>query len=136
MPEDTMRRSALLCLLLAGACASPDALDGRMKPMVGASEPALLAAMGRPPDLRAQPAPGVTTLQWRWRQPYAIPDRLLAYSYGGGAIKPIAHTATGIVQDECVAEWTVQDGVATAYRWQGDACAAAAERIGSPDQIR
>ena len=29
---------------------------------------------------------------------FAIPDRLLGYSYSGGTIKPIANTRTGIVR--------------------------------------
>ena len=47
------------------------------KPMVGANEPALLAAMGRTPDAGSEPAPGTKLLQWRWEKTYAIPDRLL-----------------------------------------------------------
>ena len=122
------RHVLLLAVWLVGACSSADTPDSRMRSMIGASETALLAAMGRPPDLRAEPAPGVTTLQWRWRQPYAIPDRLLAYSYAGGTIRPIPNSPIGIVHDQCLAEWTVEHGVATAYRWQGDACAATADQ--------
>jgi hypothetical protein len=110
-----MSRYALMAAVLVGACANVD-LDARLKPMVGASEPALLAAM----------APGVKVLQWHWQRSYAIPDRLLAYSYAGGTIRPIAHTPTGIVRDECVAEWTVEQGVATRYSWIGNDCAVAA----------
>jgi len=131
-----MHRYAMLGVLLAGACASADGLDARMTPLVGATEPALVAAMGRPPDASDAPAPGVTTLQWRWRKSYAIPDRQLAYSYAGGAIRPIPHTPAGLVRDECLAEWTVEQGVATRYRWQGEACAAAATDVGQPAQIR
>jgi hypothetical protein len=29
---------------------------------------------------------------------YAIPDRLLGYTYSGGVIRPIANTQTGIVR--------------------------------------
>jgi hypothetical protein len=75
-----MRRYALLAACLAGACASTDALDARMKPMVGANEPALLLAMGRTPDASSEPTPGVKHLQWRWQRAYAIPDRMLGYS--------------------------------------------------------
>ena len=63
-----MRRYALLAALLVGACAGSDALDARMKPMVGANEPALLAAMGRAPDASTEPAPGTKLLQWRWQR--------------------------------------------------------------------
>jgi hypothetical protein len=117
-----MRRHVLLVALLAGACAGPDALDARMKPMVGADEPALLAAMGRPPDASTEPAPGVRHLQWRWQRSYALAGRTLAYSYAGGTIKPIPHTPEGVVRDECLAEWTVEQGVATHYRLEGNAC--------------
>jgi hypothetical protein len=124
-----MRRYALLAAFLAGACASTNALDARMKPMVGANEPALLLAMGRTPDASTEPAPGVKRLQWRWQRAYAIPDRMLGYSYAGGSIKPIPHTAEGMVRDECLAEWTVEQGVATRYRFQGNDCSAAAAEL-------
>jgi hypothetical protein len=124
-----MRRYALLAAFLAGACASADALDARMKPMVGADEPALLLAMGRAPDASTEPAPGVKLLQWRWQRAYAIPDRMLGYSYAGGSIKPIPHTAEGMVRDECLAEWTVEQGIATRYRFQGNDCSAAAAEL-------
>ena len=124
-----MRRYALLAALLLGACAGTDALDARMKPMVGANEPALLLAMGRTPDASSEPIPGVKLLQWRWQRAYAIPDRMLGYSYAGGAIKPIPHTAEGMVRDECLAEWTVEQGIATRYRFQGNDCSAAAAEL-------
>jgi hypothetical protein len=124
-----MRRYALLAALLAGACAGPDALDAKMKPLVGESEPALVAFMGRMPDASTDSAPGVKLLQWRWQKSYAIPDRMLGYSYAGGAIKPIPHTPEGMVRDECVAEWTVEQGTATHYRWQGNACASAVAEL-------
>jgi hypothetical protein len=124
-----MRLYVLLAALLAGACASADALDARMKPMVGATEPALVAAMGRTPDASTESAPGVKQLQWRWQRTYAIPDRMLGYTYAGGAIKPIPHTPEGMVRDECVAEWTVEQGVATHFRSQGNDCTAAAAEL-------
>jgi hypothetical protein len=124
-----MRRYAVLAACLAGACTSADALDARMKPMVGANEPALLLAMGRTPDASSEPAPGVKLLQWRWQRAYAIPDRMLGYSYAGGSIKPIPHTAEGMVRDECLAEWTLEQGIATRYRFQGNDCSAAAMEL-------
>ena len=68
-------------------------------------------------------------LQWRWQRAYAIPDRMLAYSYAGGAIEPIPHTPTGVVRDGCLAEWTIEQGIATRYRWQGNACSVAATEL-------
>ena len=124
-----MRRFALLAAILVGACAGTDALDARMKPMVGASEPALLLAMGRAPDASSEPAPGTKLLQWRWQRTYAIPDRMLGYSYVGGSIKPIPHTEEGMVRDACLAEWTVEEGVATRYRLQGNDCSKAAAEL-------
>ena len=124
-----MRQYALLAVFLAGACAGTDALDARMKPMVGANEPALLLAMGRTPDTSSEHAPGTKLLQWRWQRTYAIPDRMLGYSYAGGAIKPIPNTPEGMVRDECLAEWTVEQGVATRYRFQGNDCSAAATEL-------
>ena len=124
-----MRRYALLAAFLLGACGGADALDARMKPMVGANEPALLLAMGRTPDASSEPAPGTKLLQWRWQRTYAIPDRMLGYSYAGGTIKPIPHTPEGMVRDECLAEWTVEQGIATRYRFQGNDCSAAAAEL-------
>ena len=97
--------------------------------MVGAHEPALIAAMGRAPDAGSEPAPGTKLLQWRWEKTYAIPDRLLGYSYAGGAITPIPHTPEGMVRDECVAEWTVEQGVATRYSLKGNNCSAAMTEV-------
>jgi hypothetical protein len=124
-----MRRYAVIAACLAGACTSAEALDARMKPMVGANEPALLLAMGRTPDASSEPTPGVKLLQWRWQSAYAIPDRMLGYSYAGGSIKPIPHTAEGMVRDECLAEWIVEQGTATRYRFQGNDCSAAAAEL-------
>ena len=124
-----MRGHVLLAGVLAAACTNSETLDARLKPMVGAPEPTLLAAMGRPPDARREAAPDLTLLQWRWQRSYAIPDRMLGYTYAGGAIRPIPHTPEGIVRDECLAEWTVERGIATHYRFQGNDCWAAATEI-------
>ena len=124
-----MRRLALLAACLAGACAGTGPLDARMKPMVGASEPTLLAAMGRAPDGSTEPSPGVRLLQWRWQKEYAISDRMLGYSYAGGTIRPIPHTATGMVRDACLAEWTIEKGVATRYRLAGNDCSEATTQL-------
>ena len=75
-----MRRYALIVPRLVGACASGDALDARMKPLVGADQPALVAAMGRAPDKSSDSAPGIRTLQWRWQKQYAISNPTLAYT--------------------------------------------------------
>ena len=99
-----------------------------MKPLIGASESELVAAMGRAPDASLQPEPGVSILQWRRDKSYAVPDKLLFYQYSGSAIRPIAHSSTGVVHETCVAEWVVQQGVARAYRWQGSGCAGAAKK--------
>ena len=120
-----MRRFGLFAILLAGACADSGTLDARLKPMIGSNEPALIAAMGRAPDTSVKTTPGVSLLQWRWQKEYAIPDRMLGYSYGGGPIRPIPLTPTGTVRDACLAEWTVEHGVATRYRWEGNDCSAA-----------
>ncbi len=120
-----MRRCALIGILLAGACADSGTLDARLKPMVGASETALVAAMGRAPDTSIRNTPGVSLLQWRWQKEYAIPDRMLGYSYTGGPTRPIPLTPIGIVRDACLAEWTIENGVATRYRWEGNDCSAA-----------
>jgi hypothetical protein len=124
-----MRRLALLATFLTGACAGTGSLDARMKPMVGASEPTLLAAMGRAPDTRAEPTPGVRLLQWRWQKEYAIPDRMLGYSYAGGTIRPIPHTATGLVRDACLAEWRIENGIAVRYRLEGNDCSEATTQL-------
>jgi hypothetical protein len=127
-----MRRHALFVAFLAGACADGGSLDARMKPMVGASEPALVAAMGRSPDAASQTANGGKLLQWRWQKEYAVADRMLGYSYAGGLIKPVPNTPTGVVRDVCFAEWTVENGIATRYRWQGNDCSLAATELAEP----
>ena len=93
-----MRRCALIGILLAGACVDSGTLDARLKPMVGTNEPTLVAAMGRAPDTSIRTTPGVSLLQWRWQKEYAIPDRVLGYSYTGGPIRPIPLTPIGIVR--------------------------------------
>jgi hypothetical protein len=125
-----MTRYIPLVLLMVCSCSGADTLDARVKPVVGSGEETLLAAMRRPPDGRIDLAPGVTSLQWYWRQTYAIPDRLLAYSYAGGTIKPIPHSGTGLVRDECFLEWMVENGIAKSYQWQGAACGLAAQEVG------
>jgi hypothetical protein len=131
--EIVMRWSGLIAALLTGGCAGSGSLDARMKPMVGADEPVLVAAMGRAPDSDIRTVLGTRLLQWRWQKEYAIPDRMLGYSYAGGVIRPIPHTTTGTVRDACVAEWTIENGIATHYRWEGSDCAAAtAELSGRP----
>lgn len=124
-----MRPHALLAVVFVGACASGGSLDSRMKPMVGANEPVLVAAMGRAPDASRQAAPDVKLLQWRWQRTYAVPDRMLGYSYAGGSYKPIPSTGEGMVRDACLTEWTVENGVATRYRWEGNDCSAAATQL-------
>jgi hypothetical protein len=54
---------------------------------------------------------------------------MLGYTYAGGSIKPIPHTPEGMVRDECLAEWTVEQGIATRYRFQGNDCSAAATEL-------
>ena len=79
--------------------------------------------MGRTPDASSEPAPGTKLLQWRWQRTYAIPDPMLGYNTPA-ARSGHPHTTEGMVRDECVAEWTVEQGIATRYRWEGTACPA------------
>ncbi len=99
-----MRRAALIAVLLVGACAGNDTLDARMKPMLGATEPTLIAAMGRAPDSTIDAPAAGKVLQWRWQKAYALPDRMLLYSYDGGTTRPIPNTPDGMVRDQCLAE--------------------------------
>ena len=85
--------------------------------------------MGRAPDASAQPTPNVKLLQWRWQRAYAIPDRMLGYTYAGGAHKPIPRTGEGMVRDSCLAEWTIENGMATRYRFEGNDCSVAATQL-------
>lgn len=112
-----MRHLALLAGLAVAACASTDTAS--TKAMVGADEATLVAAMGRPPDVSVETAPGTRRLQWR--QPATISNPTLAYSYSGGTIRPTPLTGTSTVQ--CLTEWTVERGIATDYRQEGP-CAA------------
>ena len=45
------------------------------------------------------------------------------------ALGGIPHTPEGMVRDECLAEWTVEQGIATRYRFQGNDCSAAATEL-------
>lgn len=108
-----MRHLALLAGLTVAACAPPDATPRTA--MAGADEATLVAAMGRPPDVSVETAPGTRRLQWR--RPATLSNATLAYSYSGGTIRPIPHTGTGTVQ--CLTEWTVEHGVATDHREEG-----------------
>jgi hypothetical protein len=123
------RRFVLLAafVLTTSACASPRTdQSAKLAPLVGVSEAQLVAGMGRMPDLIEQPAPGVSLLQWRWQRSFTVPYNVLPYQYGGGAVQPLALTGTGIAHEECLAEWTVEQGIARHYRLVGDACPAAA----------
>ena len=117
------RIAALSLAVALAACASPpQSANEKLKPMVGSSEAALVAGMGRAPDATVQQAePGVRVLQWRRDKNYAVPNALLLYQYSGGTTRPIANSPFGVV-DGCTAEWTVKDGVATGYRWSGFDC--------------
>jgi len=122
-----VRRFILFAILAltGGACASPrNDLSAKLAPLVGVNEAQLVAGMGRTPDLNEQTAPGVSVLQWRWQRSFTVPYNVLPYQYGGGAVRPLALTGTGIAHEECFAEWTVERGIATRYRWVGDACPA------------
>ena len=121
-----MRQYALIAVFLVGACANADALDARMKPMVGATEPALIAAMGRTPDTSTESAPGVKQLQWRWQRTYAIPDRMLGYTYAGGAIQPIPTSARSSFQPARPMSWRCSTASAPCPNWRARSCCAAA----------
>jgi len=111
-----------LALVLAACTSPPEAAYDKLKPMIGSSEAALVAGMGRAPDATVQQAEaGVRLLQWRRDGNYAVPNALLLYQYSGGTTRPIANSPFGIVGG-CVAEWTVTNGVATGYRWTGFDC--------------
>ena len=127
-----MRRVALLAVLALGACVGGEVLDARMKPMVGTGEPALVAAMSRPPDDSYETSSGAKVLQWRWQRQYAMADRMLGYSYGGGTYRPIANTGTGTVRDACLTEWTIENGVAARYRFEGNDCSVATAQRDAP----
>lgn len=117
------RLAAFALILTVAACTSPpQSANDRLGPLVGGSEAALVAGMGRAPDATVQQAEtGTRLLQWRRDRNYAVPNALLLYQYSGGTTRPIANSPLGIV-DGCVAEWTVRDGVATGYRWTGFDC--------------
>ncbi|MDB5487518.1 MAG: hypothetical protein JWQ58_1233 [Reyranella sp.] len=123
IPRIAARITALFLTLALAACASPpQSANEKLKPMVGASEAALVAGMGRAPDATVQTAePGVRVLQWQRDKNYAVPNALLFYQYAGGTTRPIANSPFGIV-DGCITEWTVKNGVATGYRWSGFDC--------------
>jgi hypothetical protein len=112
-----MRPVALLTLLALAACASPDPAT---KAMIGADESTLVAAMGRPPDLSVETAPGTRHLQWRKQAAFAISNSTVGYSYSGATIRPIPNSTASMVREQCATEWTVENGIATDYRRLGD----------------
>lgn len=114
--------AALFLTLALAACASPpQSANDKLKPLVGSSEAALVAGMGRAPDATIEQAEGVRLMQWRRDKNYAVPNALLFYQYAGGATRPIANSPFGIVEG-CTAEWTIKNSVATGYRWSGFDC--------------
>jgi hypothetical protein len=112
-------RAALICLLVAGAC-SDQRLDRTFKALEGASEAQLIVGMGRPPDNVVPLQSGAKILQWRRSEN--------VYQSGTpGQVMVVANTAyylpgarPKVEHEFCLINWTVTDGIATQYHWQGD----------------
>ena len=110
---------ALVCLLAVGAC-SDQRFDRTLKALEGASEAQLITGMGRPPDNVVPLQSGAKILQWRRLENVytsGTPGQIMVVGntsyYLPGARPSVDH-------EFCLINWTVTNGIATQYHWQGD----------------
>lgn len=116
---------ALLALLpLLGCASSPPAesFDVRLREMGGRPERALIDGMGRIPDNSYQLDADTKVLQWRWDTSYVSPGTPPIYWRVGGMWVPMGGFPPALVREGCIVEWTVSQGNAQSYRWQGNGC--------------
>ena len=111
--------AAVVCLLLAGAC-SGQRLDRTFKALEGASEAQLITGMGRPPDNVVPLLSGAKILQWRRSEDVeksGTPGQVMVVGntayYLPGATPRVEH-------EFCLINWTITNGIAAQYHWQGD----------------
>jgi len=128
------RLLALFLLLALTGCATraerEAVFDKQLREMSGSSESRLLGGMGRIPDSSYQLEDGTKILQWRWDTSYIDPGMAGFYPrYGGwgrgwpgGFWAPMGGFPPTLVRQSCIVEWTMANGSAVGYRWQGNGC--------------
>jgi len=110
---------ALVCLLAAGAC-SDYRFDRTLKALEGASEAQLVVGMGRPPDNVVTLQSGAKVLQWRRNENVyrsGTPGQIMVVS---NVSYYLPGTNPSVENEFCLINWTVTNGIATQYHWQGE----------------
>jgi hypothetical protein len=132
--EVPRRFLALFFLLSVAGCTTraerEAAFDGQLRAMAGAPEARLLNSMGRIPDNSYQLEDGTRILQWRWDTSYIDPGAPALYppyggwgwGWGGGWWTPMGGFPPTLIRQNCIVEWTMANGSAAGYRWQGNGC--------------
>jgi hypothetical protein len=132
--EVARRFLTLFPLLFLAACATraerEAVFDNQLRAMAGQPEAQLLSSMGRIPDNTYQLEDGAKILQWRWDTSYIDPGSAPLYSrfggwgwgWGGGYWVPMGGFPPTLVRQSCIVEWTMVQGAAQGYRWQGSGC--------------
>lgn len=111
--------AALVCLLLAGACADAR-LDRTLKALEGATEAQLVTGMGRPPDNVLTMQSGDKVLQWRRSENVyssGTPGQFMVVS---GVSYYLPGVPPSVDHEFCLINWTVTNGIATQYHRQGE----------------
>lgn len=109
----------LVCLLLAGAC-SDQRLDRTFKALEGASEAQLITGMGRPPDNVVPLQSGAKILQWRRSENVEKSGTAGQVMAVGGTSYYLPGARPSVDHEFCLINWTVTNGIATQYHWQGE----------------
>lgn len=120
-------------LFLAGCSTTAEreaAFDNQLRAMAGVPEAGLLKSMNRIPDNTYQLEDGAKILQWRWDTSYIDPGMPPMYQrfggwgwgWGGGLWAPMGGFPPTLVRQNCIVEWTLVNGTAQGYRWQGVGC--------------
>jgi len=135
MVSEVPRRvlALLVFLSLAGCTTRAErdaAFDSQLRAMSDSSEARLLGSMGRIPDNSYQLEDGTKILQWRWDTSYIDPGVPALYpryggwgwGWGGGWWTPMGGFPPTLVRQNCIVEWTIVNGSAKGYRWQGNGC--------------
>ena len=112
--------AALICLLAVGAC-SDYRFDRTLKALEGASETQLIIGMGRPPDNVVPLQSGGKVLQWRRSENIynsGTPGRMMVMSKTEFYYLPGVNPS--VRNEFCLINWTVTNGIASQYHWQGE----------------
>ena len=111
--------TALVCLMVAAACADAR-LDRTFKALEGASEAQLITGMGRPPDNVVPLQSGAKILQWRRSENVYSPGTPGQIMVSGGVSYYLPGARPSVDHEFCLINWTVTNGIATQYHWQGE----------------